>query len=220
MVVSLGVAVFSFCKAIHLSGGMPDFGFQMGTLGEWAAAFFTFVAAAAALRIAKRDRRDRMQERRDEQSTHARLVQLSVRSTSAGSIDISVRNYGPLPVLDVDLVESTWVEHLDAQQRDSAGRWIRPSDEISRRHRPILMPHPAEFDDVYNTVAEFSVAYLHPTQEEILAPIEKRTAHFQYPNRVPIDPSAIRARVRFTTADGVRWELSTDKSGSGDPVRV
>jgi hypothetical protein len=40
------------------------------------------------------------------------------------------------------------------------------------------------------------------------------------PSYVRTDLSNVVAKVRFTTADGVRWETPTKGEGSGEPTRL
>jgi hypothetical protein len=47
-----------------------------------------------------------------------------------------------------------------------------------------------------------------------------RTAKYQMPSYVRTDLSNVVAKVRFTTADGVRWETPTKGEGSGEPTRL
>jgi hypothetical protein len=74
-----------------------------------------FFAGFVALVIATRDRHERKQEREDEEKTHARLVHLTPRMRSGQPVlDVEVRNFGPIPVLDVTATEATWSEHHGA----------------------------------------------------------------------------------------------------------
>lgn len=112
-----------------------------------------------------------------------------------------------------------WREHPDARQELSFGRWVGKPDSSGRLSRPVLMPgHGAE--DTYDTIVEFLVFFLHPTENRPMSPIESVTAGYAFPNYVPIDVNNVDARVRFTTADGVRWETQTEGSGGGKPERA
>lgn len=194
------------------------FGWKSGEVANWFSGVGSIGAALAALWIATRDRRDRRRDQLEEQNSHARLVQLSVAPSGGGYVNVEVRNYGPLPVLDIDLIDAAWSEHPQALQVGSAGRFIRAEEEVL--HRPILMPHPAGHDDAYNTVADFTVTYFDAQTHELLAPIDTKTVEFLLASRLPIDVSQVSAKIRFTSADGVRWETLSEGRGSGDPVRI
>jgi hypothetical protein len=193
---------------------------ELGPLAEWAAAIAATGAAITALYIAGRDRQDRIAERRDEQKTHARLVQLSVDAeTSREAVVVQARNFGPLPVLDIDLVDATWSQHPKARWEPMASHWVARGRQANSTHRPILKPNQG-LDDTFDTLAYFVVRFLHPTEDRPLTPVEARTANYPIPSYVRPDLSKIVAKVRFTTADGVRWETATKGEGSGEPRRV
>ena len=193
---------------------------ELGALAEWLAAAAAAGAAIVALYIAARDRRDRVAERRDEQKTHARLVQLFVETeTGRPAVVVQARNFGPLPVIDVDLVDATWSEHRDARWEPLKSHWVGRGRQATSIHRPILMPSKG-VEDTFDTLAYFVIRFLHPTEDRPLAPIEPRTAKLPVPSYVRTDLSNVVVKVRFTTADGVRWETPTKAAGSGEPARV
>jgi hypothetical protein len=195
---------------------------QLGTVGEWVAGFATAAAVGAALYIAWKDRSERISERRDEQKTHARLVQLSAHSESSrsASVVIEARNFGPLPVIDVDVVDASWSKHPDARWVPRDSHWVGRGRPATSTHRPILKPNQG-LDDTYDTLAYFVVMFQDPTDpDRPLGTVEPRTASYPIPSYIPLDMSEVVVRVRFTTADGVRWETPTKGLGSGEPMRV
>lgn len=192
---------------------------EFGPLAEWLAAFVAASAAIVALYIADRDRKDRAAEREDKQKTHARLVQLSVEADSTAAVIVTARNFGPLPVIDIDLVDATWSEHQNARWEPLPSYWVGRNRQATKTHRPILMPSQG-LDDTFDTLAYFTFRFMHPTEDRVLAEIEPRTANYKIPSYVRIDLTSVVAKVRFTTADGVRWETPTKGAGSGEPTRV
>jgi hypothetical protein len=193
---------------------------EFGPLAEWLAAGAAAGAAMVALWIAGRDRQLRIRERRDEEKTHARLVQLSVQTESnRPAVIIQARNFGPLPVIGVTLVDATWSEHSDARWITLPSNWVARNRVATSVHRPILKPSQG-LDDTFDTLADFVISFVHPTEERPLAPIEPRTAGYQHPSYVRTDVSNVIAKVQFTTAHGVRWETPTKGAGSGEPARI
>jgi hypothetical protein len=197
------------------------FDWHLGDVGGWLAGLGAIGAAIVALRIARQDRTARIAERHDEQKTHARLVQVSIEggNDSRAAITVQARNFGPLPVIDIDLVDAKWSEHPEARWIPLASHWVGRGRQASSTHRPILMPSQG-LEDTFDTLADFVICFMHPTEERLLAPIEPRTANYQFPNYVPPDFSTVVVKLRFTTADGVRWETPTKGNGSGEPVRI
>jgi hypothetical protein len=191
---------------------------ELGPVAEWLAAAAAAGAAITALYIAGRDRKDRITERRDEQKAHARLVRLSVETeTGRGAVIVQARNFGPMPVMDIDLVDATWSEHHEARWEPLPGHWRGRNRQATNTHRPILMPTQG-LDDTFDTLAYFVLRFLDPTEDRPLAPINPRTASYPHPSFLPIDLSNVVVKVRFTTADGVRWETPTKGEGSGEPT--
>jgi hypothetical protein len=134
---------------------------QLGTFGEWFAALATAAAVGVALYIAWKDRHDRISERHDEQKTHARLVQLSVdgRANNRAAVTVEARNFGPLPVIDIDLVDATWSEHPEAQWRPLTSHWQARGLPANSTHRPILMPSQG-VEDTFDTLAHFVICFM------------------------------------------------------------
>jgi hypothetical protein len=192
---------------------------ELGPLAEWLAATTAAGAAIIALNIAARDRKDRIKERHDQQKTHARLVQLSIEPDSKGAVNVQARNFGPLPVIDIDLVDAAWSEHPNARWEPLGSYWVGRNRHATSTHRPILMPIQG-LDDTFDTLADFVIRFVNPTDGRPLAPIEPRTANYQVPSYVPTDVSKVVVKIRFTTADGVRWETPTKGHGSGEPTRL
>jgi hypothetical protein len=119
------------------------FGWHLGDVGGWLSGLGAISAAIVALRIARQDRTERIAERHDEQRrTHARLVQASIEggNNSRAAITVQGRNFGPLPIIDVDLVDANWSEHPEARWVPLPGRWVGRNRQASSTHRPILMP--------------------------------------------------------------------------------
>jgi hypothetical protein len=183
------------------------------------AAGATAGAAMTALYVGWRDRQDRILERHEEQTTHARLVQLFVETDTSAAVIVQVRNFGPLPVIDIDLVDATWSEHQDARWQALNTHWVGRNRQATRTHRPILKPSQG-LDDTFDTLTYFRFTFLHPAEDRPLAPIDPRTAEYKIPSYVRTDLANVVAKVRFTTADGVRWETPTKGEGSGEPGRV
>jgi hypothetical protein len=119
-------------------------------------------AAFVALRIAGRDRRDRKQEREEEDKTHARLISLNVETLSGRPVLlVKVRNFGPLPVLDITATEATWSEHPTARcpiNRQGRGR--------VDREQSILRPW--QNDQTYEEMIQFEIEFPHPTEDKTL----------------------------------------------------
>lgn len=206
------VAAVSF----YLGFGSPQI--QLGNVSEGLGALFTFAAAAVALRIATRDRTDRIVERADEAKAHARLIRVTIEPDSRSGLNIYIRNYGPMTALDVVLLHALWDKHPDAKQRRSYGRWIRRGASPGILHQPVLMPV-TDFEDKYYTVAEFRVLYLN-SEDEFLAEVDPRSAEYKFPNHLPIDLRDVRAAVQFTLADGSIWITEIAHGLAKEPVRA
>lgn len=178
-------------------------------------------AAVAALWIASRDRRERKDERHDEDRAKALLVRLLVQAQSnRPAFSVEVRNFGPLAVMDVELVDAVWSDHPGARWDTLDTSWQARGLARNHTRRPILMPT-AGADDTFDTVVEFIIRFVHPIDDEAFEPpIDPRTVGYQHPSFLPIDLAKIVAKVQFTTADGVRWETPTDGPGAGAPVRL
>lgn len=191
---------------------------ELGPLAEWLAAAAAAGAAIVALTIAARDRKDRIGEHHDRQKTHARLVQLSVEADSKGTVNVQARNFGPLPVIDIDLVDAAWSEHHDARWEPLGSYWAGRNRRATSTHRPILKPAQG-LEDTLDTLADFVIRFVN-RDGELLATVEPRTSNYPIPSYVPIDVSKVVVKVRFTTADGVRWETPSKGHGAGEPTRL
>lgn len=147
-------------------------------------------------------------------------MQLSVGwESNRAAVVIEARNFGPLPVIDVDLVNATWTEHPEARWEALKSHWVARDRKANSTHRPILMPtHGTQ--DTFDTLAYFVVRFMHPTEDRALASIEPRTANYPVKSYVRADFSNVVVKVRFTTADGVRWETPTKGEGAGEPTRL
>jgi hypothetical protein len=196
---------------------------ELGNLSEALAAFAATGAAFIALWIASRDRRDRFTERRKGEEAVARLVRLDVHSSVVAGLQggnncpvatVRVRNFGPLPVLDVTVTEANWTERLEARCP------VTPRGRgMVNRKQAILRPW--QSDQKIEESIEFDVEFLHPTEDVTLVP----EAEVQLPKGAlvrykDIDLTKVIVKVRFTTVNGLRWEATTAGAGTGDTVRV
>jgi hypothetical protein len=201
------------------------FDWHLGDVGGWLSWLGAIGAAAVALQIAGRGRRVRIAERDDEAKTHARLVQVEVNPhTGSPVVLVDVRNYGPLPVLDVDLVNASWAAHPEARW---ATNWSRREDHGPLAqvdlHRPILKPHTDEDDHSPIKLASHRVTFLHHDEDKPLLgiePVSPDSPPTAFPRYLMPDISKVVISIRFTTADGIRWEVSTEGMGGGEPRRV
>ncbi|MBV8861414.1 MAG: hypothetical protein JO259_06095 [Mycobacterium sp.] len=188
---------------------------ELGNLSEALAAFAAAGAAFIALWIAACDRRDRNLERRAKEETVARLVRLDVEPINGRPVVIvKVRNFGPLPILDVAANGATWTTHPDARL---------PIAGLGRGTvgHQLSVLRPWQSDLKHEETVEFEIQFLHPTKDETLIPRKD--------DKVPggtvtlyqrVDPTTVTAKFRFTTADGIRWETTTAGAGTGTPKRV
>jgi hypothetical protein len=198
---------------------------ELGPLAEWLAAVAATGAAITALYIAGRDRQQRVAERHDHEKAQARLVQVELSLLMhSPDVIVQVRNFGSLPTLDVDLTDAAWVEHLDARW---VTNWMRnaPSEYVLARvglRRRILMPGTESHDLAYDRLAQFGVCFLHPTEDRPLRPIVTTgpKANYMLPLYVEPDLSKVAVQIRFTAANGVRWEIVATGVDSGEPIRI
>jgi membrane protein implicated in regulation of membrane protease activity len=129
LILSIAAALLAVLAIWHTYGGHIT-ATEIAVLSPIA----TFLAAVVALWVAGRDRRDRMQEREDEEKTHARLVALQVsQDTGRAAVIVEVRNFGPLPVLDVEVVDATWSEHREGPV-GNAGHRVAGKGSPSEQH--------------------------------------------------------------------------------------
>jgi hypothetical protein len=230
--VGIGIAfvtVKAALTAVALSAGVaaperrwpPDsWHIELGPFAEWLAAFVAAGAAAVALWIATRDRLDRTAERHNEEKTHARLVRLNVESeTSRPVISVKVRNFGPLPIIDVRFVDATWRGHPEARWKLLEAFWQPRDLPRNSDHRPILMPSQGG-EDTVSTLVEFAVSFRDPAEDSPLVPVAKHFPASGLSQYVKTDVSEVVAKIRFTTANGVRWEAPTQGAGAGEPARL
>ncbi len=156
-VVAGGVALYCAYRAVGAWRGWPPPHIELGNVSEALGALFTVAAVVAALSIANTDRRVRAQERHDEEKTRARLVRLAVSGdTGRPTVSVKVRNVGPLPVLDVRLVDAKHSGHPGASWEPMRTSWQSSHQAWEQLQRPILMPNNS-IEDKYSTVAEFAV---------------------------------------------------------------
>ncbi len=185
--------------------------------GQWLGALGSFIAAGVALWISVNDRHDRLSELRAEEQARARLVRVSAGwLPSRAAVEVRVENYGPLPVLDVELVAAEWSQHPQA-------RWIALNtgqpNPPEYTFSPLLKPRQSN-DDLFIEVLVLAVQFVDSDTNQPLATPNPRTANFGVPTYLPIDLSEVAIRVRFTDASGTLWETATDGAGSADPVRI
>lgn len=133
---------------------------EWGNIAEGVGGVGSLAAAAVAVGTATSDRWERRTERRADEKTRARLVQLSVKTESnRPAVAIEVRNFGPLPVVDVRLVDATWSEHPGARWMTMDTHWQARGLARNSVHRPILMPSQG-VKDTFDTVVEFVICFL------------------------------------------------------------
>lgn len=230
IIVTQGVLTAFTLKAWHAIPGRhwpPNrWHIELGNLSEALAALASTGAALVALwaglialRVANRDRQDRKQERDDEEKTHARLVRLEAEmrtinlhswASPSPVVAVKVRNFGPLPVIDVRVTSATWSEHPAARCR---------ATNLARRPSSILRQH--QSDQPYDEMVEFAVEFLPPTDEGTVIPVEGQYPGGQgIPIFAKIDLSKVVVKIQFTTANGVRWETPTKGVGTGETMRV
>ncbi|MCV7067707.1 hypothetical protein H7H51_22100 [Mycolicibacterium farcinogenes] len=216
-----GIALYGAYRAVGAWRDWHPPHIELGNLSEALGALFTVAAVVAALRIANNDRRERIRERHDQEMTHARLVLLLVepRHHPSAAITVEVRNFGRLPILDVELADAAWTEHPTARVEVSFGQYVGIGFPKTAYRRPVLMPT-REFERKSTTVVDFGVVFKHEADDRPLTEATARTANYQIPSYEPIDLSKVAIKIRFTTADGVRWETSTEGGAAGDPVRL
>ncbi|TLH61001.1 hypothetical protein C1S79_25770 [Mycolicibacterium phocaicum] len=182
--------------------------------GQWLGALGSFAAAGVALWISTSDRRDRESERLAEEQTHARLVRMSLDwHDTRAAVTAKLHNYGALPVLDVELVDAAWSEHPEAPWTALDNSWRGRRD-----YKPILKSHRGG-DDTVDTVFELSIRFGDP-EESPLAEVVPRTAGYVHPSYKSIDLAKVVVRIRFTTANGIRWEMACSELGAGEPIRI
>jgi hypothetical protein len=188
---------------------------ELGNLSEALAAFAGAGAALIALWIAGRDRRDRKAERWAEENTVARLVRLDVQAASGRPVVVvKVRNFGPLPILDVTGAGATWTTHSDA--RLPITRLGRPT--VGRQ---LSVLRPWNNDLKYEEMVEFEIQFLHPSKDETLVPkVDHKVPGGVVPMYEPVELSTVVAKIQFTTPNGIRWETITDGAGTGETRRV
>jgi hypothetical protein len=195
----IAVALASALLALVACG--LAFDWHLGDVGGWLAGLGAISAAIVALRIARQDRTERIAERHEEQKTRARLVQVSVEGgdNSRAAITVQARNFGPLPVIDLDLVDAKWSEHPEARWVPLGSHWVGRGRQASSTHRPILMPSQG-LQDTFDTLTYFVICFMHPTEDRPMAPIVPRTANYVHPNYVSPDLSTVVIKLQFTTA--------------------
>lgn len=215
--------------------GSRAFGWSIdwGSIADWAAAGGAFFAAFVALRIANQDRELRVieqEEGREEASKiQARLVQVEATNNSySPTVHVKVVNFGPLPVLDVDLVAASWIEHPQARWGTN-WKWSGPIDRLGPieplahgTSHHILHPRSAQDDETatYWKTATFDVCFAHRDRDVPIlnaAATDDRRRPTRYEQ---LDMDLVIITVHFTTADGLRWQVIVQGGVGDDPVRV
>lgn len=194
---------------------------ELGPLAEWLAAGAAAIAAIVALYIAGRDRHQRIAERHEDEKTQARLVQVELSLiTHSPVVFVKVRNYGSLPLLDVELTDAVWVGHQDARWVTNWKRDAPPGYAFAKvgTRRRILMPGTESHDRSWDRVAEFEVCFLDPTEDRPVRPIVPSI--FQMPVYAQQDLSETAVQIRFTAANGVRWQVLTMGVVMTEPERL
>ena len=123
-----------------------------------------------------------------------------------------------MPVLDVEIVEATWSEHPEARPESRPGMYSGPFSGLHQH--PILLPHPAEYDDSFNTLIEYHIDYMQPDADDLVIQEDPEESIFIMRDRKLVDVSKVTVKIRFTSADNVRWEMPSEGTRSGDPVRL
>lgn len=171
---------------------------ELGSIFDGLAAAGSVVAAASALWIATRDRRDRVAERGEQDRAQARLVLVTVRPPQHSTLFLlDVENFGTSPVLDVEIESAHLTTHPQADWNLS---------RHSNNRYQILQTDRAG--------VTFQIEFKDRNGAPILTESEPQSAgalRVDYAYR-----QHVRATVQFTDAAGQRWR--TDESGS--PRRV
>lgn len=110
-VVSVG-GLFVGSQIAHDRGQTVDW---YAGFGQWLGALGSIIAAAAALYIATRDRKERARERHAEHAAQARLVRHTFkRATGSQNYVLTILNYGDHAVLNVYITEVLWQAEPEA----------------------------------------------------------------------------------------------------------
>jgi hypothetical protein len=167
---------------------------EPGSAAEWFAAGGAIFAAAVALNIATRDRRERDRERNDADLAQMRLVRLDLRWQGVLSTDtaevllaIDVTNWGSRPVLQMQVVRG----HVA-----SAGAGV------FRMADPVPQPMPI-VPTVMQPEARSGKTFLLALKTNAGIPWQPRTNDDHKPAFTP------DVTVECVDADGNRWLLST-----------
>ena len=150
------------------------------------AAVGSFFAAATALWIANRDRKDRKDERAVAAKAQAELVVVTVKLTHGRPFDVDVTNFGTSGVLDLTLDSASFETVPDATY------------EVSN-------PGPRVVLDADREVHTFGVEFVDDAGESVM-PGTFDTEYQEWesgPTRP--DPSKVSAWVRFRDAQGIKW---------------
>ena len=124
---------------------------------------------------------------------------------------VKLRNFGPLPILDVAANGASWTTRPDA--RLPITRLGRPT---VGRQLSVLRPWNNELK--YEEMVEFEIQFLHPSKDETLVPkMDHKVPRGVVEMSKSVDPATVVAKIQFTTPNGMRWETVTDGAGTGEP---
>jgi hypothetical protein len=197
---TVAVIVWGIAVLVGVFVGMPlllGLNVDAGLMVNGLVAVGTFSAAGAALWIATSDRRQRTHERDAADHAQARLVTVDVVPVPrTPDITVAVKNYGARSILDITS-ESVEAEDFPSAQFIPQLRWVNVI-EPNRDN-----PHGA-------------VLHVRPADEPTRRFMQGRWFPVPQGNdprpTVPLD-RAIAATVRFTDANGNRWQTTFELRG-------
>jgi hypothetical protein len=220
------VALNTWASYPEHPGGSHHWHIELGPLAEWLAAVAAAGAAMAALHIARRDRQQRIAERHDEDMAQARLVHVRLSEWSnRPDVNVTVQDFGSLPLLDVTLVAARWTQHLDARcvvEENKNGKNVLVELAQADVRQRVLLPTTNAYERANDRRAEFRFYFVHPADNRPLRTpdTDGPTAAYKNPTLVKTDLMTVLVEVQFTTANGVRWEVEATGAGSKEPRRL
>ncbi|MDQ0376617.1 hypothetical protein [Amycolatopsis thermophila] len=181
---------------VQATSWLPPWGTDpetFGAWGQWAGAIASFLAVVVALGLALAEGRRRRRELADRQAAQARTIAATVNTVetlNADQLEVSVRNYGQLPISEVAILDVS----------ANALVWRLNDWEI---HRPGVVHHRSE-----------GLYQLAP----VIGPNESSSAALRFRDQMNDEVDASTGAVTFTfvDADGLRWR----RHKNGPPVRV
>jgi hypothetical protein len=168
---------------------------QYGNIADWTVALLTLAAVCAALVIASRDRRTRMQERAEQDKAQARFVLLRVKRAGR-QWTVRVTNHGAQPVLDICMGDG----HL----RDL--RLARSDDEQPKTYPHVNIETGGDYTDLIKPIllpgesTTFVVDFVDADTDE---PFFKATPNG--PWQPDAETYAAEVTVSFVDANGGLW---------------